>query len=250
MPTSSTTRNLAFYQALQKLPDLAKSILQHDETTDFNGEIIDRFKLNSSQTKALMKLLQLLIMKVLSPKDLIVRVENDLLLPHEQARLVTLEVLGWRALPLEWYLGPVQPVIKNLGGQPEQYLPGLHRIYAEVYSGAPLQLDPKPDEDDPFIEYEKETTAVTSPSHHAEILNHFAEHLGNFAGRAEILLRLTGLGTELEERAKAGTLEKAKAEKMIADLDAMSNAINTRDLNPFEVQALHRRLSRMLGDLE
>lgn len=82
------------------------------------------------------------------------------------------------------------------------------------------------------------------------ILKDFDQRLESFAGRAEILLRLTGLGTDIEDGVKAGKIQAEAGEQQIATLDSISSAINSRDLNPFEVNALHRRLTRLVDDLQ
>lgn len=229
-----------FLQTLSKLPDLLKSILGHDETTDLNIEIVETHGLDPNQTYALLKILQLVIMQIVTPDKVPARVASDLNLVGDKAKNVALDLLGLRLLPMEWYIGPVQPVIKQLGGNVAMYLARLTTLYPEVYSGGSL-----------YQAGEAEATpADTSvPDHHEThelLLKDFEDRLTSFHGRAEILLRLTGVSTEIEEAVRAGRIARAQGESAMRELDSLSFAINNHDFNLFEVRAMRRKLEALL----
>ncbi len=226
--------NQTFFQKLSQLPDLLKSVLGHEETADLNVEMIDRHHLSGDQVSALLNLLQLVIMQILSPADLLMRVQQDLHLDPTRAKALTLDVLGLRLLPMEWYIGPVQPTITQLGGNPEMYLKRLRTIYPEVYSPkAPAELSETP-----------------TSSSHPTLLNNFEDRLTSFKGRAEVLLRLTGLSSELEEMMKDNQLASNDGQQLMQQLDAITYAVNTQDLNAFEVQSIKRRLTKILERID
>lgn len=245
--------NTPYFQALAKLPDLAKSVLTHDETSDFNVDIADQHHLTLEQSRALAHIIQFLILKSLAPAAVLARVARDLQLPPDKAKSVTCDLLGWRMLPLEWYVGAVQPTLISLGAKPEDYLKKLRTIYPEVFSQGPLLLSPTPDPDDAIGQAnllaeqasQKEKSGVT-----AGLLENFNDRLTSFKGRAEILLRLTSLSVQVDEAMKNNKLPLEQGQQFLQELDNISFAVNTQDLNAFESQVLKHRLERLLVKLQ
>jgi hypothetical protein len=239
---------------------MMQSVLSHEENGELTLRVADDHDLSRDQRKALVHIVQFVILQQVRPQDVPERVEKDLQLGRQEARQVACDLLGWRFLPMEWYIGPVQPVIRNLGGDPEHYLAELREIYPEVFLGAPLFPEPKPDPEDPMTAYNEKIAAadqqqaeaapeMSTRSEEFGILDEFLERLGSESGRAEILLRLTGLSSTLEERMDAGAITREVGEGFLERLESIANAIETRDMNPLEMQSLRRRMQRILEDL-
>jgi homoserine acetyltransferase len=49
---------------------------------------------------------------------------------------------------------------------------------------------------------------------------------------------------------KSGKVPTADGQKIMQQLDAISYAVNTQDLNQFEVQTIKRRLTKVLAQIE
>ena len=74
-------------------------------------------------------------------------------------------------------------------------------------------------------------------------------NLSDVRGRAEILLRLTGLSSVVEAAMGGNRVSKDEGEQLMASLDDAATIINTRDLSPLEVEALRRRLQRLVKQI-
>lgn len=240
----------SFISALATLPPMMQSVLSHEENGELTLQIAQDHELSLTQRKALVKIVQFVILQQLRPQDVPERVEKDLALGRETAKKVACDLLGWRFLPMEWYIGPVQPVIQNLGGNPETYLSELRSIYPEVFQGAPLFPEPKPDPEDPLTAWEAslDTTKATQTTE-SPLLEDFLERLGSESGRAEILLRLTGASSGIESKMETGAMSREVGEGLLERLETIATAIETRDMNPLEMQSLRRRAQRLVEQL-
>lgn len=240
-----------FLLAIKRLPPMMQSILGHEENSDLTLLVSDTHDLTRDQRKAMVKIVQFVILQQLRPQDVPEHIEKDLSLGRETAKKVACDLLGWRFLPMEWYIGPVQPVIKNLGGDPETYLSKLRDIYPEVFLGAPLFPVPKPDPEDPLTEWNSSVDRQSaSTSEENGLLENFLERLGTESGRAEILLRLTGVSSVVEGKMDDGTMTREAGEGILERLEAIATAIETRDMNPLEMQSLRRRTQRLIEQMD
>lgn len=226
---SSNTTLLAF----GKLPDLMKSVIDHEENSEINSAIESKNKLTADQGDAMMGVIRSIILQTIRPDELVSVIQRDVKLDEPQAKKLALDLLGERFLPMEFYLGPVRPLIEQLGGNVNEYLVQARQRYPEVY--APKSETPKPSEGETGAE--------------PQLLQNFNEKVETPRGRADILLRLTGLAGQVDELMKAEKLPQADGEALLRDLDTLSYAVNTKDLNPLEVQSLKRRLRKVLGSI-
>lgn len=218
--------------ALLALPELVKSILTHEENIDINIDIERGNNLTLEQGNGMMRVIQEVLFKTHRLDELPTVLRDELKIDQSRAKKLALDLLGRRFLPLEFYLGPVQPMIKDLGGNPATYLAEAKKIWPEAYG-----LPPAADEEG---ESEPVSTAGWS------ILEEFEERMALPRGKEEILLRLTGVSAAVDEQARQGSIAPADAEKITAQLDQLGYIINTHDLNSFEIQSIKRRLARIL----
>lgn len=213
------------------LPPLMKRVMDHDENIDTNIAIEKKNALSKQQGNAMMQVIRSVILQTIRPDELVSVIQRDIHLDEPQAKKLALDLLGERFLPMEFYLGPVRPLIEQLGGNVNEYLVQARQRYPEVY--APKSETPKPSEGETGAE--------------PQLLQNFNEKVETPRGRADILLRLTGLAGQVDELMKAEKLPQADGEALLRDLDTLSYAVNTKDLNPLEVQSLKRRLRKVLG---
>ncbi|MBI2984256.1 MAG: hypothetical protein HYY50_01380 [Candidatus Kerfeldbacteria bacterium] len=215
-----------------QLPSLMQQVLNHEENIDVNMAIEQSNGLTAKQGDQMMGVIRKIILKVMKPAELVATIKQDIVLDDDRAKKLALDLLGRRFLPMEWYIGKVQPLIHELGGNVAEYLAEVKKLYPEVY--APAQAP----------------TTVPSPTDTEHpLLRDFDQRVSSLKGKGEILLRLTGLSSQVEEAVKAEQLEPDAGERMMQELDAMSYAVNTQDLNPFEINSLKRKLRRILSQL-
>lgn len=223
------------------LPDLMKSILTHDVNTDINIEIKNAAGLTNDQRDVMMGIIRKIILKTINPSQLLAAIQNDIKLAPPKAKKLALDLLGRRFLPMQFYVGNVEGLIKELGGDLEKYQAEARKNYPEVY-------DPnfgKTTAEEPASE-DLESGIKIEPS----ILHSIDERLQTNGGRAEVLLRLTGVSEEIEGAMKSGKITQDEGQKILHSLDALSYAVNTQDLNPLEVAAIKRKLKSVLAKLE
>lgn len=212
------------------IPPLAKQVLGHEENADLNQAIIDAHQIPFDQVQSFMQVVRKVLLKTVHPQDLVQTLEHDLGLDAPAAVSLAIDLLGKRFLPMEFYLGPIAPLIRQLGGNPDSFLAEAQQRYPEVYN-------PQPD---------------TTPEERAqnvadsEILKNFDERLEDFKGRAEVLLRITGLSSTIEDRMNADELPRDQGERLMADLEEIASAVDTRDLSHLERQRLRRKLARVV----
>lgn len=213
-----------------KLPDLMKQILLHDENTEINIAIKEKNRLSNEQRDKMMGVIRKVILQTIRPDDLVITLKQDLNLNEDRAKKLALDLLGERFLPMEFHIGPVRPLIEQLGGNVNEYLVQARQRYPEVY--AP-KLAPSPE----------------NPTGENSLLRNFENKIETARGRADLLLRLTGLAGQIDEMMKKEILNQAAGEELLRSLDTLSFAVNTQDLNPLEVQSLKRRLRKVLSRL-
>ena len=214
------------------LPELLKSVLSHEENTDINLEIQSAHKLTPAQRQGMMKIIQGVILKNIVPANLVKSIQTELQLDVDQATSLARDLLSRRFLAMEWYIGPVQPLIEQLGGDVQTALRDIQRRYPELFPETSGVLDEN----------------VFTDSYH--LLANFNEWIGTTEGKEEILLRLTNVSMQMEEAIKDGRIPEAEGQKLMADLDAVSYAVNTQDLNHFETHSMRRQIEKFLEAIE
>lgn len=223
------------------LSTLMKSVIDREESVTINIDIEKKNNLTHDQGDKMMSVIRKVILQTIRPNELVATIQKEIGLDEARAKKLALDLLGRRFLPMEFYLGSIRPLIQQLGGNVEQYLAEAKKLYPEVYA-APV-LAPTAPEPAAAPSTQPETT-----SH--PILSNFDQRLTSFQGRAEILLRLTGLSAQVEDAIKAKKLSIPDGQQFMQQLDAVSYAINTQDLNPLEVQSIKRRLTKLLAKFE
>lgn len=229
---------------LAQVPDLMKAILDHDENADINMAIEDKHKLSPKQCDAMMAVMREVILQTVEPSRLVAVLQKELELDEPKAKALALDLLGWRFLPMEWYLGPIEPLIRELGGDPKGYIYLIAPIYPEVYGDMLAEMQ----EAEQSESQSSEQTA-SAEKQEPTILHSIDDRLTTNKGRAEVLLRLTALSQQIEEAGKAKTLNENEAQELMHSLDTLSYAVNTQDLNPLEIAAIKRRLKNILAKL-
>ena len=234
-----------------QLPDLLWNMLVRVETIDINIDIATQNKLTEAQGKGMMGVIRKIILKSITPRELLDTIRRDITgLNDQQAKKLALDLLGRRFLPMQWYIGNVEQLILELGGKVDEYLVVAKKIYPEVYAQnmTPTGLvSAVPPRMKTVTTAEVVVDAATLEKH--PVLHNFDERVGSLKGRAEVLLRLTGLSSEVEEAMKAKKVTEAEGEQLLKTLDGLSYAVNTKDLNALEVEALRRGIKKVLRAL-
>jgi hypothetical protein len=150
------------------------------------------------------------------------------------AKKFTIDFLGKICLPMQWYIGNVEGLIKELGGNVANYIDEAQRIFPEVYEIKTAPPQP--------------TIASVQPilANEPPILHNLEEKLTTNKGRAGILLHLTNLSLQIEQRVAAKNLTVEAGQELIHGLDSLSYAVNTKDLNPLEIAAIKRKILSVL----
>lgn len=231
----------AFYALYEKLPDLMHRVLNHREIPARNIELGAKYKLTPAQQRLLVLNESAMIIQDYPPRQLTDHLRIELKLDDAKARALAADVLGYIFLPMEWFLGKIQPLIKDLGGDVDHYLAAAKKTWPEVYAGpgAPPVPPAKP-----TLTISPEEMEAIMAKH--PIMEDFDSRVGSFKGRAEVLLRLTGLSVEVEEAVKSNKITQEQGEQLLRQLDALSYAVNTKDLNALEVEALRRGIKKVL----
>lgn len=228
----------------RNLPELMKQILLHEENTEINQEIMDQNGLSIKQNTLMMALIRKVILQEVPPQKVLDVVKKDLGLDDSGAKKLTLDLLGRRFLPMQWYIGNVETEITKLGGDVAKYEAEARKNYPEVY--APKVVE-QPEEDvQPTV---KESTSIKDELDQPAILHNLEEKLNSNKGRAGVLLHLTNLSIQIEERVAKKTITPEAGQEMIHSLDSLSYAVNTKDLNPLEIAAIKRKIHSVLKKL-
>ncbi len=218
----------AYLDKVRALPPLMKTIINNDALGDALGELEDKYLLSGEQAKALLLIESSIIGQEYAPDQVYVHIKELLKLSDPIAQQLTVDFLGKIVMPMQWFVGNVEQIIRGFGGDPSSFAHDMQRRFPEL-SASPSGTDGSV----------QQTTAE-------KILDHFAEHLETFPGRAEILLRLTGLSATVEALVGRQHMSHEEGERALAELESISAAINTRDLNAFEVQSVQRRVKRIV----
>lgn len=224
-----------------KLPDLLLDIVSKEISTDININIAQQFNIPDTNSRVYIDIIRKVVLKTITPDKLVATIEQDIGFDDVSAKKLALELLGRRFLPMQWYIGNVENLITSLGGDLNKYQAEARKNYPEVY--APETAKPEP------TVTEKITAPSAAPGEDLGILHDIEQRLTTFRGRAEVLLRLTALSRDIDQAIKDKRLSEAHGEELIHSLDALSYAVNTKDLNPLEVAAIKRRLSRIVSEL-
>lgn len=231
--------------AFGKLPELLKQVIDHEENSQINADIEKVNGLTSEQGDKMMDVIRKVILKVILPSALVTTIQHDINLDEEKAKKLALDLLGRRFLPMQWYIGNVEGLIKELGGDVEHYAAEARKNYPEVY--AP---DANMSAETTTVEVRPQTqsaTAVDTDANEPVIVRDIGEKLATSKGRAGVLLHLVGLSQQVEAAGKSGKFTAKETEELLRGLDALSYAVNTQDLNPLEIAAIKRRLKNILA---
>lgn len=227
----------AYADVIKRFPPLMKTILRNGSMTATTGVLVNVFGLNVAQEKNMMAIIRDVIAQEYLPRDIIVHVRQELKLDEQRTKALALEILGRIVLPISWYIGNVDQPIRDLGGDPAAYQEAVIELYPELAAQAPAVVPTAT----------KAKQALSPISGEAAILRDFEDRLTTFRGRAEILLRLTGLSAQIDEAMHTDKISTDDGQQLLQQLDSISAAINTQDLNSFEIQSLKRRVERVLG---
>lgn len=226
----------AYFQIISTLPPLMLKLLKHEGMIQQAIALEDEFNLKGRQGKMMMELEASIIAQEFPPSALLTHVKEDMGMDEATARRFTAAFLGRLCLPMQWYIGSVEALIKEYGGNVEQYVTEAKRIFPEMFGLAPTSV-PAP-------------TSIAQPigvdvdGH--PVLHNFDERVGSLKGRAEVLLRLTGLSSEVEGAMQEKKVTEVEGEQLLKQLDGLSYAVNTKDLNALEVEALRRGIKKVL----
>ncbi len=222
-------------------------LLDHEENTQINMAIETKNGLSKEQGDRMMSVIRKIILKTIAPAGLVATIKKDISLGEDQAKKLGLDLLGRRFLPMQWYIGNVEGLIRGLGGHVEEYLAEAKKLYPEVYQASSVATVT------PTVAVPAAVTPAqpaVQPSASSSLLDNLEERLTTFKGRAEVLLRMTALSQRIETAVNAKAIDEQRGQALLQALDALSYAVNTQDLNPLEVQAIKRRLAKVVAETE
>jgi hypothetical protein len=138
----------------------------------------------------------------------------------------------------------VRDELEKLGGNAAAYTEIIAPLYPEVFG--PVQAEESRDTSTPQSATKRVLTSVeTEPS----MLHNIDDRLTSTKGRAEILLRMSALSQQIEQAGQQQRLSEKETEELLHNLDALSYAVNTKDLNPLEIAAIKRRMKSIVSKL-
>lgn len=227
----------AFIEVISKLPPLMQTLTKHHGLIDQAIALEDAHHLNGKQAKAMMNLEVSMIAQEFPPADILKYVTQEMNMEPAPAKKFTVDFIGKICLPMQWYIGNVEGLIKELGGDVANYVAEAQRIFPEVYNiknGPPQPI----------------AAAIKPiPANEPPILHNLEEKLSSNKGRAGILLHLTNLSLQIEQRVATKSLTVEAGQELIHGLDSLSYAVNTKDLNPLEIAAIKRKILSVLTKL-
>lgn len=220
-----------YYKFYANFPPLLRQVLSSRALVEILMDIGKQYHLTKPEQKVMVLLVDEIVIQQEQPKNLVERIQHDMGLEEDKAQNVAKDLLGRVFLPMEWYLGSIEPLLHELGGNVGEYTAEARQRFPEVY--APVQQPP-----------EQQAEAALHP-----LLENFEDKVSTLRGKADILLRLTGLSTDVEDLMHNNQLSQEEGERMMRDLEAVSYAVNTQDLNPFEVSSIKRKIKKVLDHL-
>lgn len=230
----------AYLKILANLPPLMKELIQHPGFIDQAIAIEDKYHLNDKQARTMLGFRSSLISHEVAPQVVSNMITQQMNMDPAEAKKFAVDFFGMICLPMQWYVGDVELLIKVLGGDVNHFHAEAKRIFPEVYG---IQAPPP----QTIIT----TTPIVSPSTTPQppILHNLEEKLSSNKGRAGILLHLTNLSLQIEERVAAKSMTPEVGQELIHSLDGLSYAVNTKDLNPLEIAAIKRKILAILAKL-
>ncbi len=221
---------------LTQLPPLMFTIISKERSAEINMEVESQHHLTEQQGDGMMQMIKNIITKKVIPGQLLEKLKQEIGLKQEASKALALDLLGRRFLPMQWYIGNVEGLIKDLGGEVEKYVAEARKNYPEVYAPEAKTS--------PAL---TQTQTAIKTSDDLGIFHDIDETLTSTKGRAGLLLKLTGLSQEIEVAAKQGKFNETEGAELLRGLDALSYAVNTKDLNPLEIVAIKRKLKSILA---
>ena len=228
-----------FLQKISQLPTLMKTIVGKDVTVNLAIALTEKYRLTDGQHKSMIYLEGEVIVKNVQPAGILSYIQQHIIPEVDQAKKFAADFIGKICLPMQWYIGNVEGLIKELGGDVEKYTAEAKKNYPEVYAPKPVTEVAKP-------------AVVTSAPIAADepiILRGLEEKLSSNKGRAGVLLHLTNLSLQIEQRVAAKSMTVELGQELIHGLDSLSYAVNITDLNPLEIAAIKRKILSVLTKL-
>lgn len=239
--------NAAYLQAIATLPPLMQKVVDNPNLVTAAETLEETHRLNGTQAKFMIELEASIIAKEFPPSAVSQQVKQGMNFDDDRAKSFSRDFLGLICLPMQWYIGNVEDLIRQLGGNVDQYLAEAKKRYPEVYQAAPA---PTAAPVAPAPSAVVATKPTAQPSASSSLLDGLEERLTTFRGRAEVLLRMTALSQQVETAINAKVIDDSRGQALLQALDALSYAVNTQDLNPLEVQAIKRRLAKVVAETE
>lgn len=239
IPNQQTVEQQLFLKKIAQLPALMKTFVDKDLTTDLAISLVDTHHLSGVQNKAMIYLEGEIIVKNIQPSKIVSYIRQHIISDDALAKKLALDFIGTLCLPMQWYIGNVEGLIKELGGDVEKYVAEAKKNYPEVYTPKTTTETSQP----------SATAPASVATNEPPILHHLEEKLSSNKGRAGVLLHLTNLSLQIEERVAAKTMTAEVGQELIHSLDSLSYAVNTKDLNPLEIAAIKRKILSVLTKL-
>lgn len=233
----------AFLDVLKKLPPLMQRLTKHHGLVDHGIILEDKYRLNAQQSKTMMELETSIIAQEFPPTAVLEHVNKDMGLDSATAKKFAIDFLGLICLPMQWYIGNVEGIIRELSGDVAAFQAQVMKTFTDLYGQAAGATD------------QGQTTVPTAPptvedGSEPSILHDLTERLTTQHGRAEVLLRMTALSQQIEDEVQAKHISGEIGEGLLHGLNALSYVVNTQDLNSLEVAAIKRRLKSILTNFE
>jgi len=232
-----------YFQYFHKLPPLMQQILVNKKIQASLSNIVRNNDLTEEQRRQTVLLAGDVSVKGFPIENLLPKIITEAKIENDKSQKIAIQLLGEFLLPMQWYLGNVEKIITDLGGDAQHYIAEAQKNYPEVYA---------PDAQKVAEQAESlNVTDVADQDNSTEpnepvILRDIGEKLGTSKGRAGILLHLVALSQKIELAGKSGKISETEMGELLHGLDALSYAVNTQDLNPLEIAAIKRRLKTIM----
>lgn len=245
IPVQTQSEQQMFLRNISQVPSLLKALIDKDITTDAAISLADAYRLDGARNKAMIFLEGEVIVKHISPSEVLPFVRQHIIADDTQAKKFSFDFLGKICLPMQWYIGNVEGLITELGGDVEKYTAEAQKNYPEVYAPDAQKSASVSVAETPAIA--SGTSATLATEEEPAIVRDIGEKLSSSKGRAGVLLHLVALSQKIEQAGTNGKLNAKETGELLHSLDALSYAVNTQDLNPLEIAAIKRRLKNILA---
>lgn len=232
-----------YFQYFHQLPPLMQQLLVNKKLQASLSTIVRSNDLTDEQRRQAVLLVGDASVKAFPIDNFYNKITTEANIVDDKGKKVTIELLGNFFLPLQWYLGNVEKIITDLGGDAQHYTAEAQKNYPEVYAPDAQKVAEQAERTNNTYPTDQDGSADPEEP---VILRDIGEKLGSSKGRAGILLHLVALSQKIEEAGKSGKISDKETGELLHGLDALSYAINTQDLNPLEIAAIKRRLKTIM----